>query len=229
MESASGAYAGVSASTSDASGSSVLQHMTATSSEDVLVLDELPLQPLVPYQTVSQYGFLYTLVPQKQRLKGGKTANEKTQTAVPTATLATQTGILMPSRGTQTAITFPPTGALSFTSSQVAAECLETSGDKGAAVSLAEALLPHDDAAQLCVVPLEHASLSTSPPGGRTSTPVPVDLDTTDVSTCPPDPKDVRFQLSETAESSDTEDEADKMLQPRGLSKSRGHQTPNPD
>ncbi|XP_064462597.1 uncharacterized protein LOC135373305 [Ornithodoros turicata] len=142
---------------------------------------------------------------------------------------ATQTGILMPSRGTHTAITFPPTGALSFTSSQVAAECPETSGDKGAAVSLAEALLPHDDAAQLCVVPLEHASLSTSPPGGRTSTPVPVDLDTTDVSTCPPDPKDVTFQLSETTESSDTEDEGDKMLQPRGLSKSRGHQTPNPD
>ncbi|XP_064483559.1 uncharacterized protein LOC135396489 [Ornithodoros turicata] len=43
--------------------STTLQSMAAAVPERVLVLDELPLPPLEPYQIVSQYGFHYILVP----------------------------------------------------------------------------------------------------------------------------------------------------------------------
>lgn len=92
----------------------------------------------MPYQTVSQHGFVYTLVPYRPELEPRKKAqNKMTQTAVPTCTLGigsnncrtsiklkhaftgTQTRFLNPSRGSQTGLSLAPSSTLMMTSSEL--------------------------------------------------------------------------------------------------------------
>ncbi|XP_064482967.1 uncharacterized protein LOC135395807 [Ornithodoros turicata] len=66
---------------------SLQQSMSSAGPENVLVLDGLPLEPFVPYQIVSQYGFHYTLVPHKPESVAERVQDKQTQTAIPTSTL----------------------------------------------------------------------------------------------------------------------------------------------
>ncbi|XP_064461951.1 uncharacterized protein LOC135372189 [Ornithodoros turicata] len=71
--------------------------------EGSIILDGLLLEPLVPYQTVSQYGFLYTLVPVDRGEAVKKDVRHMgTQTAVPLCTLGTQTEFVASSTAVQT-------------------------------------------------------------------------------------------------------------------------------
>ncbi|XP_064478630.1 uncharacterized protein LOC135391970 isoform X2 [Ornithodoros turicata] len=201
-----------------------MMHMEPTTlPEGVLILDGLPLNPLIPYQTVSQYGFLYTLVPYVPLIESRKMGHKNTQTAVPTATLGTQTRILMPSKASQTNLTLPPGSSLSFTSSEMT-ECPEDSVGESAVLSTAEVFLHDVGTSQLF-----DASLEMSHDKDRSSTPVPEQLDTTVGSSSQPDPMDATFHLSTATESSDTEDDEYEKQQQPGHSKSRSRQTVNPE
>ncbi|XP_064482734.1 uncharacterized protein LOC135395470 isoform X2 [Ornithodoros turicata] len=120
--------AGEVASTSGASARPVQKYVTSTTApERVLVLNELPLKPLVQYRTVDYYAYLYALVPSKPNFEAGKMVHKTTQTAVPTATLGTQTHIHMRSRASQTSSTFSAKSTFSFAPSELMTECPENS------------------------------------------------------------------------------------------------------
>ncbi|XP_064478372.1 uncharacterized protein LOC135391821 [Ornithodoros turicata] len=170
-------------------------------SEDVLVLDGLPLEPLVPFQRVSQFGFLYTLVPHTPEFRVPKLQDKRTQTAVPTFTLGTQTCAFRTSKASQTSVSLKPSSTLSLTSGVPAMEWSED--NKNGIVESFPAKVPP---LQYVETPKYEPSLSdafeTSISHVWSDAPEPEEIDTADGSMCPPNQIKVKRELTE---SSDTE------------------------
>ncbi|XP_064464110.1 uncharacterized protein LOC135375299 [Ornithodoros turicata] len=185
---------------------SLRQSMSSAGPENVLVLDGLPLEPFVPYQIVSQYGFHYTLVPHKPESVAERVKDKQTQTAIPTSTLGTQTGFHMQSRESQTGMSLPPSSSLLLTSSELATCCPEDSNIESVDVSAGQASMQHIGAPAFEeLMPTDMLYMPLSPV--HCSTPAREELDTTLGSTCQPDPKDVTVHSSELTEGSETEDD----------------------
>ncbi|XP_064458929.1 uncharacterized protein LOC135369238 isoform X3 [Ornithodoros turicata] len=147
-------------------------------SASVLVLDGLPLEPFVPYQIVSQYGFHYTLVPHKPESVAERVQDKETQTAIPTSTLGTQTGFHMQSRESQTGMSLPPSSSLLLTSSELATWCPEDSNIESVEVSAGQASMQHIGAPAFEeLMPTDMLYMPLSPV--HCSTPAREELDTT--------------------------------------------------
>ncbi|XP_064463604.1 uncharacterized protein LOC135374593 isoform X2 [Ornithodoros turicata] len=165
----------------------------------MLVLDRLPLQPLIPYQTVSQYGFKYTLVPYNPDEGAGAT-DKATQTAVPTFTLGTQTHLHRPRVSTQASqASVNPASKVSLDSAS-SSSCMPECGDSSMG-SHFEMTPPNMSSSQVPALPLD-----TSQPLLRSSTPIPKELNITVESEYPCDPHDTTFQLSSVSESTDSDE-----------------------
>ncbi|XP_064464314.1 uncharacterized protein LOC135375568 [Ornithodoros turicata] len=170
--------------------------------EGSIILDGLLLEPLAPYQTVSQYGFLYTLVPVDREEAVKKDVRHMgTQTAVPLCTLGTQTEFVASSTTVQTELSLPPQTSLALAEG--------VPGDMRGSETASQSTYQYFDTG------VQRAS---TPESGTAPDVVP-ELDTTFGSTSIPDPHDATLHTPDMVESSDDED--DELSSPPGSHHSR--------